>query len=78
MLRPDWVPAPAWGRLEAALRGPSGHLGDLIADLEAATARWRVRDRLWLLERVIVHAEAGAPAPAAFILGLSDLLESDG
>ena len=78
MLRPDWVPAPAWGRLEAALRGQPEHAADLLTDLEAATAEWHPEDRSALVERVAWHAKRGAALPAAFICGLSDLLMNDG
>ena len=78
MLRPDWVPAPVWNRLEAAARGQPEHARDLLTDLEAATAGWSCGERIRLFARVAGHAEDGAALPAAFILGLSDLLNSDG
>jgi hypothetical protein len=78
MLRPDWVPAPVWVRLEAALCGQPAHAHDLLADLEAATRDWSPERRLALLDRVLAHAEHGVLLPAAFIRGLSDLLEGDG
>lgn len=69
---------PAWGRLEAAARGQPQYAADLLADLEAATVGWSRRQRIRLFARVVFHAECGVALPAAFILGLSDLLESDG
>ena len=78
MLRPDWVPAPAWGRLEAVLRGQPAHAADLLADLVGATTSWPPDARERLIERIVRHAESGAALPAAFIRGLSDLLEGDG
>ena len=78
MDRPDWVPAPAWGRLEAALRGQPEHARDTLGDLAAATAGWDDAARGRLLDRFLLHAERGIPLPAAFISALSDLLESDG
>lgn len=77
MLRPDWVPAPAWSRLDAAARGQPEHVRDLLSDLEAATAGWSCADRIRLFALVAGHAEGGAALPAAFILGLSDLMKSD-
>jgi hypothetical protein len=78
MRRPDWVPGPAWRRLEAALRGQPAHAADALADLTAAAASldFGARDRL--LARFVELAEAGVPLPAAFIVSVSDLLEGDG
>ena len=78
MLRPDWVPAPAWKRLEAALRGQPEHARDLLSDLEAALSDRPRADRVRAIEAVCAHAEQGVPLPAAFISGLSDLLDRDG
>ena len=78
MRRPDWVPGPAWRRLEAALRRQPAHACDALADLTgvAAALDQPARDRL--LSRFTGLAEAGVPLPAAFIIGVSDLLEGDG
>jgi hypothetical protein len=78
MRRPDWVPGPAWRRLEAALRGQPAHARDALADLSACAAALDVSARDRLLERFCELAEAGAPLPAAFIVSVSDLLEGDG
>lgn len=74
MLRPDWVPAPAWRRLDAALRGDAS----MLAELAALTATWDAAARSRLLERFCGHAERGVPLSAAFILAVSDLVEADG
>lgn len=76
MERPEWVSAPAWGRLEAALRGQPEHAIDALADLEAASASMDGTVRSALVESFTRHAEAGARLPAAFILALNDLLEA--
>jgi hypothetical protein len=78
MDHPDWVPAPARGRLEAALRGQPEHASDALADLSAASRSWPAAARERLLERFLIRAESGLPLPGAFIAALSDLLESDG
>lgn len=79
MRRPEWVPVPAWRRLEAALRGQPAHARAALDDLSAVVATWEdgaARERL--LERFVGLAERGVPLPAAFILSLSDLLDRDG
>jgi hypothetical protein len=76
MVCPDWVPTPAWGRLEAVLDGQPEHAADALADLEAACAGWPAADRARLLERFLTHAERGLPLPAAFIVGLGDLVDA--
>lgn len=76
MQRPDWVPAPAWARLDTALRGQPEHALDALADLEAASASMDERARNALVECFTRHSESGARLPAAFILALNDLLET--
>jgi hypothetical protein len=78
MRRPDWVPEPAWGRLDAALRAQPEHATATLDDLGVLGARWDAAARARLLERFCLRAERGAPLPAAFICALSDLLEGDG
>lgn len=74
MHRPDWVPAPAWGRLEAALCGDAA----LLRELTALTETWDTAARLRFLERFCALAERGFPLSAAFIVSVSDLVEADG
>jgi hypothetical protein len=38
MRRPDWVPGPAWRRLEAALREQPAHAQDALDELTALVA----------------------------------------
>lgn len=76
MERPDWVPAPAWARLDAALHGQPEHALDALADLEAASAPMDAGASLALVESFTRHAEVGVRLPAAFILALNDLLET--
>ncbi len=76
MERPDWVSAPAWARLDIALRGQPEHAIDALADLEAASASMDERARDALVECFTRHARSGARLPAAFILALNDLLET--
>ena len=78
MDRPDWVPAPAWERLEAALRAQPAHARDVLAELRAASRDWDEPTRARLLERFAIHAERARPLPAAFISALADLLQADG
>ena len=78
MRRPDWVPGPAWRRLEAALRGHPAHAPDALDDLSALAAEWDASARSRLLERFTELVESGVPPPAAFIVSVSDLLEGDG
>ena len=68
------MPAPAWRRLECALRAQPAHAPDALADLRALTAGWSAPARLEALERFTVHARSGVPLPAAFIHAVSDLL----
>lgn len=77
MRRPDWVPVPAWRRLEAALRGQPAHAAAALEDLDALVATWDARARERLLERYLELAERGVPLPAAFISSVSDLLDRD-
>ena len=77
MDRPDWVPAPAWGRLQAALRAQPAHASDVLVELQAATSRWDEATRARLVERFLNGAERGLPLPAAFISALADLLPAD-
>ena len=78
MHRPEWVPEPAWRRLDAALRGQPTHAQDALDDLTAAVIRWDEASRARLLDRFLFHAERGVLLPAAIILSLSDLLDRDG
>ena len=78
MRRPDWVPEPAWRRLDAALCRQPQHARDALADLAGVAVSLDGPDRERLLRRFTEHAEAGVPLPAAFILSVSDLLEGDG
>lgn len=77
MRRPDWVPEPAWRRLRAALSGQPRHAEAALEDLDALVATWDSDARERLLNRYLEHVERGAPLPAAFILSVSDLLDSD-
>jgi hypothetical protein len=78
MRRPDWVPGPAWRRLDAALRGHPAHAADALDDLFAVAAAWDAPARSLLLERFTELVESGVPPPVAFIVSVSDLLEGDG
>jgi hypothetical protein len=78
MRRPDWVPGPAWRRLEAALREQPAHAQDALDELTALVATWSSAARARLLARFTELAESGVPLPAAFMLSISDLLEGDG
>jgi hypothetical protein len=78
MGRPDWVPAAAWQRLDAVLRGQPEHAADTLADLGVLAASWDQATRERLLERFLIHAERGLALPAAVICGLWDLLDRDG
>jgi hypothetical protein len=73
MRRPDWVPGPAWRRLDAALRGQPAHACDALGDLSAVAVGLDVSARERLLARFCALAEAGVPLPAAFIVSVSDL-----
>ena len=75
---PEWVPEPAWRRLESALSGQPAHAQDALDDLSAMVAGWDAPGRERLLERFLFHAERGVQLPAAIILSLSDLLDRDG
>ena len=76
MERPEWVPAPAWARLETALSGQPEHANDALADLEGAAEAMDLWARAALVDRFCVHAGLGVPLPAAFLLALNDLLEA--
>jgi hypothetical protein len=78
MRRPDWVPGPAWRRLDAVLRRQPAHARDALADLEEVAVGWDVATRERLLTRFCALAESGVPLPAAFITSVWDLLEGDG
>jgi hypothetical protein len=78
MRRPDWVPGPAWRRLEAALRGQPAHACDALGDLTACAAALDPARRAQLVARFTELAETGVPLPAAFIVSVRDLLEGDG
>jgi len=77
MQRPDWVPGPAWRRLEVALRAHPEHAQDALEDLDGLVATWDDATRERFLARFVERAEDGLSLPAAFILGVSDLLERD-
>ena len=78
MRRPDWVPGPAWRRLDAALRRQPAHACDVLADLGGVAECLDAAARERLVARFTGLAEAGVPLSAAFIISVSDLLESDG
>lgn len=78
MDRPDWVPAPAWGRLQAALRAQPAHAGDVLVELRAVSRDWDEDTRSRFVECFLAHAERGRALPAAFISALADLLPADG
>ena len=77
MKRPEWVPTPAWSRLEAALRGHPAHAEEALTELGALTEHWDEEARLRLIDAFEKRARCGLLPIAAMTYAVWDLLDGD-